>query len=316
MHSSRGGSQTSPNIPVFPSPAPTRGELPRWRVWLLALRLPTLPAAVVPVLVGSASAFSAGTYRPLVFLAALISALLIQIGTNFANDLFDFKKGADTEQRLGPTRVTQAGLLSEADVKRGTILTFALAFISGLYLVFVGGWPILAIGLLGIAAGVMYTGGPWPLGYHGLGDVFVFLFFGVIAVAGTHYVHTGGLTWHVMLASLPVALLATAILVVNNLRDIETDRAAGKRTLAVRIGPAATRVQYTLCVLVPYVACGVLWMQSAGAFWLPWLTLPFGLLLVVRVLRRTQGTLLNPVLKQTGQLHLLFGLLMAGSYLL
>ena len=271
MHSSSGGSPTSPNIRASRNPKPGQGSMPRWRVWLLASRLPTLPAAVVPVIVGSAVAFADGAFRPLVLLAALVSSLFIQIGTNFANDLFDFKKGADTEKRLGPTRVTQAGLLTVADVQRGMIITFGLAFLSGLYLVFVGGWPILAIGVLGIAAGILYTGGPWPLGYNGLGDVFVFLFFGVIAVGGTYYAHTGGITSEALVASLPVALLATAILVVNNLRDIETDRVAGKRTLAVRIGPAATRAQYALCVVVSYLVPLLLWSRFTlgGAFGCP-----------------------------------------------
>ena len=282
----------------------------------MAARIPTLPAAVTPVLVGTAAAWSHGHFRPGVLIAALISSILIQVGTNFANDLFDFKKGADTEKRMGPVRVTQAGLLTPRQVERGMWLTFALAVVAGLYLIYVGGWPVLAIGLASIAAGILYTGGPWPLAYHGLGDVFTFIFFGVVAVCGTYYVHTGSINAFAIVTSLPVGLIVTAILVANNLRDIETDRIAGKRTLAVRLGERNTQLQYVLLVTLAYlipVAMGIGgWLSSF--FWLPWLSLPLAFRLI-RIVITQKGRDLIPALKGTGALHLLFGLLFAASLL-
>jgi 1,4-dihydroxy-2-naphthoate octaprenyltransferase len=285
-----------------------------WRVWVLAARPATLPAAVVPVLVGTAAGLREGE-PPRVgpFLGALAAAVLIQIGTNLANDYFDYRKGADTSTRLGPTRVTQSGLVAPSAVWAATLLTFGLAGLIGLYLVWVGGWPILVVGLLSILSGLAYTGGPWPLGYHGLGDLFVFIFFGVVAVTGSAYLQTGQVEPLALIASLPVGLLVTAILVVNNLRDVETDRAAGKRTLAVRLGRAASRWQYALLVLGAYVAPLLLWLSGplGRPLWLPWLSLPLGLALVRLVLSGVEGPSLNPVLKRTGQLHLLFGSLFA-----
>lgn len=315
MRSLRSGNQTSRNIRA--SRKDGAKSITPTRAWVMALRLQTLPAGAVPVLVGTAAAAGDGHFRPLVFLAALVASLLIQVGTNLSNDLFDFKKGADTEERLGPTRVTQAGLLTPQAVTVGTVVTFGLAFLIGLYLVYVGGWPILLIGLASITAGILYTGGPWPIGYHGLGDLFVFIFFGLVAVMGTYYLHTGQVMLHAFLASLPVGLLATALLVVNNLRDIETDRKAGKRTLAVRMGASATRVQYLLCVAVPFVIPFVLWWNRslAALFWLPLLSLPLAFTLLRSVFAGTQGRALNVVLKKTGILQLLYGLLFAGSYL-
>jgi len=285
----------------------------RLRTWLHAARPATLPAAVVPVLVGTAAGIIEAPFRPLPFGAALVAALLIQIGTNFANDLFDFRKGADTAERLGPVRVTQSGLISPEQVKLATYLTFGAAMLVGLYLVAVGGWPILVIGLLSVVCGIAYTGGPWPLGYHGLGDLFVFLFFGVIAVAGSAFLQTGALSGLALVASVPVGLLVTNILVVNNLRDIGTDRVAGKRTLAVRIGERATRAQYLLFTVGAYLVPLILWLAGVASAWvlLTWLTLPLGMSLARGVWGRLAGRALNPVLKRTGQLHLLFGLLFA-----
>lgn len=284
----------------------------------MAARVPTLPAAVVPVLVGSASAVTvAGVFDVAAFLAALVASLLIQIGTNLANDLFDFKRGADTGARTGPTRVTQAGLLTPAQVARGTVVTFGLAFLFGLYLVVRGGWPILVIGLAAIASGILYTAGPWPLAYHGMGDVFTFVFFGVVAVVGTHYVHALSVDPLAVWASLPVGFLVTAILVVNNLRDIPTDREAGKRTLAVRLGDRGTRLQYTLLVAGAYLVPLMLWLTGARGplILLPALTLFISVPLVRTVLGGATGFALNPVLKGTGRLHLLFGLLLAAGLL-
>jgi 1,4-dihydroxy-2-naphthoate polyprenyltransferase len=292
---------------------PTRG-----RAWMLAIRVPTLSAAVVPVLVGSAVAARIHRFSPLIFLVVLCAAILIQIGTNLTNDLFDFQKGADTGARLGPVRVVQAGLLSQKQVAAGSAISFGLALVLGLYLATVGGWPIVVIGLAAVASGIAYTGGPWPLGYHGLGDLFVFVFFGVVAVTGTFYLQAGGMTAAALSASIPVAMLVTAILVVNNLRDIETDRKAGKRTLAVRLGRDATRVQYTILVLGAYPVAAALWLSGASSAWamLPWLTIPLGVKLVREVWRGEGGPALNIALRQTAGLHLLFGILLAAGFVL
>src|SRR6266545_4844917 len=286
------------------------------RAWIMAARPPTLPAAIVPVLAGTAAVARIG-FRPLPFVAALVAAALIQIGTNFANDYFDFHKGADTAERLGPVRVTQSGLIAPATVRTAMILVFGLAALIGLYLVFVGGWPILAIGLLSIAAGVLYTGGPYPLAYHGLGDLFVFIFFGLVAVCGTAYLHTGTVPPMAWFAALPVALIVTAIIVVNNLRDIDTDRLARKHTLAVLIGRRATRAEYVLLIAGAYLLLPLgplLGLASAWAL-LPWLTLPIAASLVRTVLTE-QGRPLNRALGGTGRLHMLFGVLFAVGLLL
>jgi 1,4-dihydroxy-2-naphthoate octaprenyltransferase len=284
--------------------------------WLLAARPATLPAAIVPVLVGTAAAFhEERALRVGPFLGALLASILIQIGTNLANDYFDFRKGADTSARLGPVRVTQAGLVAPATVLRATLLTFGLAAVVGAYLVYEGGWPILLIGLLSILSGMAYTGGPYPLGYHGLGDVFVFVFFGLVAVTGSAYLQSGRIDAVALFTSVPVGMLVTAILVVNNLRDVETDRAAGKRTLAVRLGQGATRFQYAALVLGAYLVPPLIPLiepaRGPMPLLLPWLSLPLGLALVRAVLSGLAGAPLNGVLKKTGQLHLLFGCLFA-----
>ncbi len=290
----------------------------RTRAWLLASRPATLPAAVVPVLVGTAAALQDGFFRLGPFLAALAASLLIQIGTNFANDYFDYRKGADTEARLGPIRLLQAGIASPRQVLHATLLAFGGALLIGLYLVWVGGVPILVIGVLSILSGLAYTGGPYPLGYNGLGDVFVFVFFGLVAVCGTYYLHTGTVTALAWWASVPVGLLVTAILLVNNVRDIETDRAAGKRTLAVRIGRGATRRQYTVFLAVAYLVPLGLYAAGlvSGWFWLPWLTMPLAYRAAWGVMTRTDGPTLNRMLKVTGRLHMLFGVLFALSLVL
>ncbi len=321
MRSLRSASPTSPSSLGSPKLRPAAaGPRPGpVQVWIMASRVPTLPAAVVPVLVGSASAYvTAGAFHAGAFLAALLASLLIQIGTNLANDLFDFQRGADTEARTGPTRVTQSGLLTPAQVARGTAVCFGLAFLIGLYLVARGGWPILAVGLAAIACGVLYTGGPFPLAYHGLGDVFAFAFFGVVAVVGTHYVHALTVDPLAFVVSLPVGFLVTAILVVNNLRDIPTDRAAGKRTMAVRLGDRGTRWQYTLLAVGAYAVPILLWLTGSRGplVLLPLLTLVISVPLVRTVMSGAAGAALNPVLKGTGRLHLLYGLLLAAGLLL
>jgi 1,4-dihydroxy-2-naphthoate octaprenyltransferase len=286
------------------------------RSWLMAARPPTLPAAIVPVLVGTAAVFRLG-FRPLPFVAALLAAVLIQVGTNFANDYFDFRRGADTADRLGPVRVTQSGLIAPEKVRRAMALVFGLAALIGVYLVVVGGWPILVIGMLSIAAGVLYTGGPYPLAYHGLGDLFVFIFFGLVAVCGTAYLHTGAVPAVAWFAALPVALIVTAIIVVNNLRDIDTDRLAHKHTLAVLLGRRATRAEYLLQIAGAYLLLPLGPLLGLTSVWtlLPWLTLPLALSLV-RTVWTTQGRPLNRALAGTGRLHLLFGMLFAVGLLI
>ncbi len=287
------------------------------QAWVLAARPKTLAAAAIPVLVGTALAVHHGVFAALPALAALLGAGLIQIGTNFANDFFDAESGADNEDRLGPTRAVQAGLLSAAAVKRATALTFGAAFLVGLYLVYVGGWPILVIGIASILSGVAYTGGPYPLGYNGLGDLFVFIFFGLVAVAGTYYVQA--LEWapEAFVAAIPIGLLSTAILVVNNYRDIDTDREAGKNTLAVRLGPGATRWQYALLLVGAYTIPLVQWAFFDGpvTLLLTWLSAPLAVV-TARSLWRTTGAALNPILARTAGLLAIFGVLYSAGYLL
>ncbi len=304
-------------IPMVENTTPPL-TLSSWRVWLLAARPATLPAAVVPVLVGVGAAVHNGHFLFWPFLGALVASILIQIGTNLANDVFDFEKGADTAQRLGPPRVTQSGLATPRQVRFAMACSFGAAVLIGLYLIAVGGWPILVIGVLSIMAGIAYTGGPWPLAYHGLGDLFVFIFFGLVAVIGSFYLQTGRVGLTPLAAALPVGLTVTAILVVNNLRDIETDQRAGKRTLAVRLGKRLTQYEYTLCLLGPYLlVAGFVW---SGLFptgcWISWLSLPVAFPRLRAVLGGEEQQRLNPVLKGTAQLHLLFGVLLAGGFLL
>jgi 1,4-dihydroxy-2-naphthoate octaprenyltransferase len=220
------------------------------RAWILAARPRTLTAAAAPVLVGTGLAAHHGVMAVGPAAAALVGALLIQIGTNLANDYYDFVRGGDTAERVGPVRVTQAGLIPPATVKRAMVLVLAAALVPGAYLVWVGGWPILAIGLASLACAVLYTGGPFPLAYHGLGDVFVFVFFGLVAVGGTYWVQARAWPSDALLAGAALGALSTAILAVNNLRDIETDARAGKRTLAVRIGRGGTRIEYALLLSI------------------------------------------------------------------
>lgn len=287
------------------------------QIWMLASRPKTLPAAAAPVLVGTAVAISENVFSLGPALAALLGALLIQIGTNFANDVFDFKKGADTTSRLGPVRVTQAGLLSPTQVMVGMWLTFGLATLTGMYLVFVGGWPIVVIGLLSIASGIAYTGGPFPLGYNGLGDLFVFIFFGLVAVCGTYYVQAGAVSLASIWAAIPIGLLATAILVVNNLRDIETDRAAGKKTLAVRFGVPGTQIEYFLLLAISYLVPLVMWLASISSIWvmLTWLSIPM-VRPLYQLIMNEKGRPLNMALAGTARLELVYSVLLSLGFVL
>jgi 1,4-dihydroxy-2-naphthoate octaprenyltransferase len=280
----------------------------------MATRPPTLLAAVVPVAVGTAVAARADALRPGPALAALAGAVLLQIGANFANDVFDYEKGADTSERLGPVRAVQAGLLSAQSVRRGMLVVFGLALVVGAYLTSVAGPSIVVIGLASIAAAVAYTGGPYPLGYHGLGELFVLLFFGFVAVAGTAFVQVGSVPELAWWAAVPVGALATAILVVNNLRDIATDAPAGKRTLAVRFGERGAVVEYALCVAVAYAVPALLFANgnSGPLVLLPFATLPLAVALV-RAVARERGRALNPLLKRTARLLFLQGMLFAAG---
>ncbi len=290
----------------------------RIRAWVEASRPATLPAAVVPVVVGTAAAISQGYFRWGVLVCAMLASIMIQIGTNYANDYFDHKQGADTTERLGPVRLIQSGIAAPERVFRAALISFGIAAVFGVYLVFVGGWPILVVGILSILAGIAYTGGPYPLGYNGLGDLFVFIFFGVVGVVGTYYLHAGVVSALAWWASVPVGMLVTAILVVNNVRDIETDRKVGKKTLAVRIGRSATLVQYVLFLIIAYLVPLGLWLarQITLWFWLPWLTLPLAYVLARTVIANQDGPTLNRALRQTGRLHLIFGILFAVSLVL
>jgi 1,4-dihydroxy-2-naphthoate polyprenyltransferase len=280
--------------------------------WVLAARPKTLSAASVPVVVGSACAFELNGFRLGPALAALGGALLLQIGANFANDVYDYEKGADTAERLGPTRAVQAGLISPAAMKRGMFVVFGLALLLGAYLTAVAGPVILAIGIVSILSAIAYTGGPYPLGYNGLGDLFVFVFFGLVAVPGTVFVQLGQVPTLAVWCALPVGALATAILVVNNLRDHEQDERVGKRTLAVRWGPRAVIYEYGFLLALSYAVPLFLATSSAGGRFvlLPLLTLPLGRKLM-RAVATERGRELNARLADTAKLLLLFGLLFA-----
>ncbi|MFW9998468.1 MAG: 1,4-dihydroxy-2-naphthoate polyprenyltransferase [Candidatus Odinarchaeota archaeon] len=282
------------------------------QIWLLAARPKTLPAAAAPVVVGAAVAISEQVFSLWPALAALLGALLIQIGTNFANDVFDYKKGADTTERLGPMRVTQAGLLTPRQVLLGMWAAFGLAALAGLYLIWVGGWPVVVIGVLSIVAGIAYTGGPFPLGYKGLGDLFVFIFFGLVAVCGTYYVQAGTVSPTAVWAAAPMGLLATNILVVNNLRDIDTDRAVGKKTLAVRLGVRGTQIEYLLLLIGSYAAPPLMWLVNGLTPWvmLTWLSAPLAVSLWQQILRE-KGRALNVALAGTARLELVYGVLLS-----
>lgn len=283
------------------------------QAWLMAARPKTLPAAVGPVLVGAALAYADGAFQLLPALACLLGALLLQIGSNFANDYFDFFKGADTHDRLGPPRVTASGLLTPTQVRWGMVVIFGAAVLVGVYLIVQGGWPILVIGVAAILVALAYTGGPFPFGYYGLGDFFVFIFFGLVAVGGTYYVQALRFSPWIVLAAVPAGVLITNILVVNNLRDLETDRRASKRTLAVLLGRRATQNEYLLLLVVAYAIPLIFGLTGHWPWWtlLSWLTIPLAVGLVKKVLSATDGPTLNATLAGTARLSLLFNLLLA-----
>jgi 1,4-dihydroxy-2-naphthoate octaprenyltransferase len=282
--------------------------------WILAIRWRTLSAAVSPVLVGTGLALNDGGFHFPSAVAALAAALLIQVGTNLTNDLYDFRRGADVH-RTGPPRVTTAGLLSPGAVQVGLIACFALAILIGVYLVARGGWPIVVIGLASIAAGYAYTGGPFPLAYNGLGDLAVFIFFGIVGVTGMYYLQTLNWSLWAVIAAIPVGALITNILVVNNLRDADTDRKVGKRTVAVIFGRTAARVEYVVLLVVSYLTPFVfLATGRAGPLVLaPLVSLVLAVPLARTVLRYNDGPRLNPALARSSQLALVFSVLFAAG---
>ncbi len=288
------------------------------RIWLMAARVRTLPAAIAPVLVGTALAWQLEeVFRPGSFIFALLGSILIQIGTNLSNDYSDARRGADAEDRLGPVRVTAGGLVPPTQVLKATYITFGLAALCGVYLIATAGIELLFVGVASIAAGVLYTGGPRPYGYAGLGELFVFLFFGLVAVAGSTFAQLERWPWEAFVLAVPVGLLAAAILVVNNVRDVDSDRRAGKRTLAVKLGRERGRLLYAAMIYGAYLVAPVPWLAGSLSPWLlvPWLTLPLAVALVRTVRDHADGPTLNTALARTGVLQLAFCLLLSAGIL-
>jgi 1,4-dihydroxy-2-naphthoate octaprenyltransferase len=286
-------------------------------VWLLAARPKTLPAAIAPVIIGTSMAIYDGGFHLLSAFAAMLGAVMIQIGTNFANDYFDFKKGSDRSDRLGPTRATTAGLVTPGAMRVATVIAFSIALLIGIYLVYRGGWPIVIIGILSILFGVLYTGGPKPIGYVGLGDLFVLIFFGPVAVGGTYFVQTLEINQTVILAGLAPGLLSVAILTVNNLRDIDSDRISGKKTLAVRFGITFSRYEYLLSVVVGAMIPLYMYLLSGEH---PYSM--FGCLVLllaipsIKTVYTSSGEILNKTLASTGLLLFLYSLNFSIGWLL
>ncbi len=297
-----------------PTPSPS---LPPWKLWALAARPKTLPAAVAPILVGTGVAIHEDGFHALSATMALLTALFLQIAANFANDALDFKRGADTAERMGPTRVTSSGLISHRAVMIATGVALALATATGLVLVARGGWPLLVLGIASVICAVAYTGGPFPIGYLGLGEVFVFLFFGLAAVTGSAWVQTLDLTPLSLAAAVPPGALAVGILIVNNLRDLPTDAVAGKRTVAVRIGAERTRLEYGAMLLIAAASPIVFWLAG----WLDWwwiLTVASWPLLWMlwRQIHTNRGRALNATLAATGRTLLVHSALLAAALIL
>ena len=285
--------------------------------WLLASRPKTLLAAVVPVMVGSALAISMNKFFVLYSIVALLCSILIQIGTNFTNDLYDYLKGSDTTKRKGPRRVLASELISVSEMRTAIILVFGLTFLLGLYLVYSVGSLILWVGIFSIFAGIIYTAGPYPLAYNGLGDVFVFIFFGIVGTMGTFYLHTQEISILALIVSIPVGALITNILIVNNYRDIQEDRNANKKTLAVLLGKEFSRWQFIFLIIISYLASFVLYFNFAFNLWifLPFATIPIAVVLV-KMIYTLNGEELNKTLELTAKFAGLFGLLLSVGLLI
>ncbi|MEN8194265.1 MAG: 1,4-dihydroxy-2-naphthoate polyprenyltransferase [Bacteroidota bacterium] len=285
--------------------------------WVLASRPKTLPAAVSPILIGSSVAYYDNKFNFIAAFIALICSLLIQIGTNFVNDLYDHLKGSDGEGRVGPTRALATDLISVSEMKVGIYLTFGTTFLLGLYLVYLAGWPILIVGILSIASGYAYTAGPYPLAYNGLGDIFVFIFFGVVATVGTYYVQALQLSELIFISSIPAGALITNILVVNNYRDVEEDKRNNKNTLAVIFGKRFSKIQYLVGLIVAYLIPVIIYFVHDVSFviLLPIITLPLGLKLF-KTLSVLKGQELNKTLELTAKLSVIFSILFSLGFLL
>ncbi len=294
------------------------GSLSSLQIWLIAARPRTLPAAVAPVLVGTSLAWTVGPLDWIAFVAASLGALFIQVGTNLSNDYSDARRGADTEERLGPVRVTAGGLVPPKQVLFATYASFGMAVLCGIYLIIIAGPVLLLIGAASILAGVLYTGGPRPYGYEGFGELFVFTFFGIVAVTGSYYVQRQALEWEAFVLAIPVGLLASAILVVNNVRDLETDRRANKQTLAVRIGRANTRRLFAVMVALAYPTALLPTIVGSFNAWplLVLLTIPIAVALIRTVASHTDGPTLNASLAKAGILELSFCVLLTAGLLL
>lgn len=290
----------------------------RMKIWILASRPKTLWAAISPVLIGTALAYGDRKAHWLSAFLAAFGAVLIQVGTNLSNDYFDFVHGADKGERLGPIRVTQAGLIKQKTMKRAFIMVYALAALATLYLIWRAGWPILVIGVLSIASGLLYTAGPFPLAYYGLGDIFVLIFFGLVAVGGTYYVQALEINPSVILTGLAPGLLSTAILTVNNLRDIHTDKEAGKKTLPVRFGETFGRMEYLFCIVIPCLIPIILVAITQGHYFCLPASLVFLLALpsIKIIFHERPGTIYNRVLAKTGMLLLIYSLLFSIGWIL
>ena len=289
-------------------------DKPEMKNWLLAARPKTLPAAISPVILGCALAYHDGFFYFFICAMTLLAAVLIQIGANFANDVYDFQKGSDREDRLGPIRATQSGLISAEKMKKAMWQVFALAICVGFYLAFKGGWPIVWIGLASIAAGIAYTGGPYPLGYHGWGDVFVFIFFGLIAVPGTYYLQSGTVNEMSLWMGAVMGMLSTAILVVNNLRDADMDKLSGKRTLAVQFGKQFSKIQYSILILIPFLLPLYIWwnVENELSLLITIFALPISLHLINQIFSLS-GSDLNLVLARTARFLFIFTLLLSAG---
>lgn len=287
-------------------------EISKVQSWILAARPKTLTAAIVPVMVGSALAWYDRCFNITAALVALFCSLLIQIGTNFVNDLYDFLKGTDKKDRSGPARALVNGYISILEMKIAVYLVFGLSFLAGLYLVSLGGMPILIIGIFSILAGLAYTAGPFPLAYNGLGDIFVFLFFGLVATVGTYYVQALRITNFAFLASVPVGALITNILIVNNYRDTDEDKISGKKTTAVLFGKKFARLQYVFLMVVSYIMPVIIFftIKPEPIIFLPMLTLPIAVK-AIKMLYQLEGARLNSTLELTAKLTAIYGFLFA-----
>ena len=278
--------------------------------WVIASRPKTMTAAIAPFLLGSALAYYEGAFDIITFFVILIAACLIQIGTNLTNDLFDYIKGADNNDRLGPKRAMQAGLILESEMKRAIFIVFSLSICFGFYLALLGGWLIVGIGLLSILFAILYTGGPYPLAYNGLGDIFVFIFFGLIAVSGTYYLYTDYFSINSFILGSSAGCLATAILVVNNLRDIDNDKEYGKNTLAVYFGKKFTQFEYLLLMIIVYIIPIYISIDlgNKASIYIVYFTLPICIRLIIDVFYK-KNSMLNETLEATAKLLLLYSLL-------